>query len=104
MRVATHGLLCTLCGVYCRRTVLPRYLQGLSRHYRQTVLLSSFANAHMNALVAAAAARGGVCSNHAGVARLRLDYPGALGQVIPQVRGICLPTYLRCDTCTPTHI
>ena len=57
----------------------PRYLSGLARHYRQTVLLTSHVTADMNALF------GRACSNYAGKARLVQEHAGVLGQVVHQV-------------------
>jgi hypothetical protein len=58
-----------------------RHLSGYARHYRQTVLLSSFASADMNAL------SGRACANHAGRLSLQPDPPGVLSAVVPQVCG-----------------
>ena len=59
-------------------------LSGLSRHYRQTVLLSSWLSPDMNRLMAAP----GCCSNYQGQVRvLPREQQGVLGAVVPQVRG-----------------
>ena len=58
------------------------YLSGLARHYRQTVLVSSFASAEMAALF------GRHCANHAGRWRLRAEPAGVLGSIVAQVRQL----------------
>lgn len=58
------------------------YLNGWAKRYRQTLLLSAFAEAGMNALFH----RG--CANHAGKVKLRVELPGILSKVIPQVRQV----------------
>jgi U3 small nucleolar RNA-associated protein 25 len=55
---------------------------GRGALYRQTVLLSSFASAEMNALL------GRCCRNHAGRVRLLPAHRGVLGEVVPQVRQV----------------
>lgn len=55
---------------------------GRGALYRQTVLLSSFASAEMNALLAR------TCRNAAGKARLRPSHHGVLSHVIPQARQV----------------
>lgn len=50
--------------------------------YRQTILLSSFASAEMNALL------GRCCRNHAGRVRLVPAHRGVLGEVVPQARQV----------------
>ena len=44
------------------------YLSGLAKHYRQTIMLSSFASAELNALF------NRLCVNHAGKVKLRPKY------------------------------
>lgn len=44
------------------------YLSGSARQYRQTILLSSFASAEVNALFNRS------CSNHAGKVRLKVNH------------------------------
>ncbi len=61
------------------------YLEGRARHYRQTLLLGSYPSPDTNALMRTTA-------NHAGAARLRVESPGVLGAVIPQVGG-CTELY-----------
>lgn len=61
------------------------YLEGRARHYRQTLLLGSYPSPDTNALMRTTA-------NHAGAARLRVESPGVLGAVIPQVG--------RCASCS----
>ncbi len=63
-------------------------LSGLGRHYRQTVLLSSFLTADMNRLMSSPSC----CRNHAGHVRLTPEYPAsgiALSAVVPQVTKLC---------------
>ena len=55
---------------------------GRGALYRQTVLLSSFASAEMNALLARS------CRNHGGKARLWPTHKGVLSQIIPQARQV----------------
>ncbi|KAL4425892.1 hypothetical protein ABPG75_009908 [Micractinium tetrahymenae] len=57
-------------------------LSGRGALYRQTVLLSSFASAEMNALLAR------TCRNAAGKARLKPTHRGVLSRVIPQARQV----------------
>jgi U3 small nucleolar RNA-associated protein 25 len=58
------------------------YLAGQARHYRQTVMMSSFVSPEMTAFMARD------CSNYAGVIRLQPSYRGVLGRVVPQIRHI----------------
>ncbi|KAK9823260.1 hypothetical protein WJX72_001434 [[Myrmecia] bisecta] len=58
------------------------YLSGWGRFYRQTIVLSSFASAEMNALF------NRTCVNHAGKARLRPVYKGVLGQTNAPLRQL----------------
>ncbi|EFN57411.1 hypothetical protein CHLNCDRAFT_142850 [Chlorella variabilis] len=55
---------------------------GRGALYRQTVLLSSFASAEMNALLAR------TCRNHAGRVRVHPSCRGVLSRVIPQARQV----------------
>ena len=55
------------------------------RHYRQTVLLTSWVSADMNRLLSSSLAAGGCCSNHAGSIRVVPEHHGVLGAVVPQV-------------------
>ena len=58
-------------------------LSGQAKHYRQTIVLSSFASAEMNSLIVRK------CSNHSGRLRLTsIDTPGVLRHIVPQVRQI----------------
>ena len=56
-------------------------LSGCARHYRQTVMLSSFLSADMNRLAATS------CSSFEGRLRLAQEHGGVLSAVVPQVRG-----------------
>jgi len=60
-------------------------LAGQARYYRQTIMMSSFASAEMNALLA----RG--CVNHSGAVRLLPSPRGVLAQVIPHCRQFFEP-------------
>lgn len=55
---------------------------GRASLYRQTILLSSFPSAEMNALL------GRTCRNHAGKVRVWPTHRGVLGQIIPQARQV----------------
>ncbi|PRW59313.1 U3 small nucleolar RNA-associated 25 [Chlorella sorokiniana] len=57
-------------------------LGGRASLYRQTILLSSFPSAEMNALL------GRTCRNHAGKVRVWPTHRGVLGQIIPQARQV----------------
>ncbi|KAJ7515805.1 hypothetical protein O6H91_22G028600 [Diphasiastrum complanatum] len=58
------------------------YLNGHGRYYRQTIILSPFADAGMNALFLR------TCVNHAGKIKLRSEYHGVLSKVMLQVRQV----------------
>lgn len=64
------------------------YLGGAARCYRQTIMLSSFATADMNAAVQR------FCSSHAGRLRLKLEHEGVLAQVVPQVGLLAAVPYM----------
>jgi U3 small nucleolar RNA-associated protein 25 len=58
-------------------------LSGQAKHYRQTIVLSSFASAELNSLLVRK------CSNHSGRIRLyQVHHPGVLRHIVPQVRQI----------------
>lgn len=57
-------------------------LNGWARHYRQTIILSGYLDAAINALFHRS------CMNHAGKVKLRCQYSGTLSRVIPQVRQV----------------
>ncbi|GMH45274.1 hypothetical protein BSKO_13231 [Bryopsis sp. KO-2023] len=50
------------------------FLKSHGRHYRQTIMLSSFATAEMNSLF-----NGPACTNHRGKVRLKKKYRGVVG-------------------------
>ncbi|KAJ9521729.1 hypothetical protein QJQ45_015356 [Haematococcus lacustris] len=58
-------------------------LAGWARHYRQTVLLSSFISPAMSALMS-----GPLTANHSGRLRLKPVPRGVLGLVVPQVQQV----------------
>ena len=58
----------------------PWYLEDRARHYRQNLLLSSFACAELNAIFHRH------CRSHAGKARLHMDPPGVLGKLAASVQ------------------
>eukprot|EP00899_Mesostigma_viride_P026479 jgi/Mesvir1/7015/Mv09147-RA.1 len=58
------------------------FLNGWGKFYRQTIILSSFANADMNALF------NRTCTNFKGKYKLRCEHEGVLGRIVPQVRQI----------------
>eukprot|EP00271_Cylindrocystis_brebissonii_P008120 TRINITY_DN22147_c0_g1_i1.p1 TRINITY_DN22147_c0_g1~~TRINITY_DN22147_c0_g1_i1.p1 ORF type:complete len:1006 (+),score=304.02 TRINITY_DN22147_c0_g1_i1:100-3117(+) len=66
------------------------HLNGHARHYRQTLLLSTYPAAELNALFNRS------CTNHAGKLKLVSTYPGVLSQVVLQVRQ--LYERLECST------
>jgi len=58
-------------------------LSGQAKHYRQTIVLSSFVSAEMNSLIVHK------CSNHSGRIRVHdVNHPGVLRHIVPQVRQI----------------
>lgn len=58
-------------------------LSGQAKHYRQTIILSSFASAEMNSLIVRK------CCNHSGRIRVhQVNQPGVLRHIVPQVRQI----------------
>jgi U3 small nucleolar RNA-associated protein 25 len=58
-------------------------LSGQAKHYRQTIVLSSFASAEMNSVIVRK------CSNHSGRIRVQqVNHPGVLRHIVPQVRQI----------------
>ncbi|XP_024386757.1 protein NUCLEOLAR FACTOR 1 [Physcomitrium patens] len=57
-------------------------LNGHSRHYRQTMILSAFPDAKINALFHRS------CVNHAGKVKLRMEYPGILSKVMLKIRQV----------------
>ncbi|KAG0604081.1 hypothetical protein M758_10G143100 [Ceratodon purpureus] len=58
------------------------YLNGHSRHYRQTLILSTFSSAKFNAILHRS------CVNHAGKVKLKIQYPGVLSKVILKIRQV----------------
>ncbi|CAK9199357.1 unnamed protein product [Sphagnum troendelagicum] len=58
------------------------YLNGHARHYRQTIILSAFSDAGVNALFSR------TCVNHASKVKLRCEYTGVLSKVVLQVRQV----------------
>jgi U3 small nucleolar RNA-associated protein 25 len=58
------------------------YLNGHARHYRQTIVLSAFPDAGVNALFSRS------CVNHASKVKLRCEYTGVLSKVVLQVRQV----------------
>lgn len=70
---------------------------GRASLYRQTILLSSFPSAEMNALL------GRTCRNHAGKVRLWPTHRGVLGHIIPQARQVFerLPAPAAADGAAP---
>ena len=58
----------------------PWYLEDRARHYRQNLLLSSFACAELNAIFHRH------CRSHAGKARLHMDPPGVLCKLAASVQ------------------
>ena len=66
----------------CRQS----FLNELARHFRQSVLFSSFASPEINALVAS-------WSNHSGLVAIAAQHKGVLSRVIPQV---CRSRNLMC--------
>jgi len=57
-------------------------LSGMARHYRQTVVLSSFESAEMASLASR------LCANHAGAVRFAPEHPGVLGRAPRGVRQV----------------
>lgn len=70
---------------------------GRASLYRQTILMSSFPSAEMNALL------GRTCRNHAGKVRLWPTHRGVLGHIIPQARQVFerLPVPAAADGAAP---
>lgn len=58
------------------------YLNGQARYYRQTILLSNFVNAEINALFNRS------CHNYRGKVKLLSSYSGVLPKVVLQVRQV----------------
>lgn len=71
------------------------HLSGWARHYRQTVLLTSFLTPDMNAVLG-----GPLCTNYRGRLRVAPVHRGVLGQVIPQVQQV----FERFTAPTPAHV
>eukprot|EP00898_Chlorokybus_atmophyticus_P001794 jgi/Chlat1/2615/Chrsp178S02458 len=57
------------------------YLNGWARHYRQTIVCSSFVTPELLALMRS-------CSNRAGEHRLKFEYEGVLSKIVPQVQQL----------------
>ncbi|KAG1670680.1 hypothetical protein FOA52_010955 [Chlamydomonas sp. UWO 241] len=57
-------------------------LSGHARHYRQTVLLSSFLSPDMSRMLSTG------CANHAGIVRAVAEHAGLLGAVVPKVQQL----------------
>ncbi|KAL3683520.1 hypothetical protein R1sor_001542 [Riccia sorocarpa] len=58
------------------------YLNGQARHYRQTIILTAFSDAGVNAVFHRS------CVNHSGKVKTRCHYEGVLNRVVLQVRQV----------------
>ncbi|KAL2612430.1 hypothetical protein R1flu_024122 [Riccia fluitans] len=58
------------------------YLNGQARHYRQTIILSAFSDAGVNAVFHRS------CVNHSGKVKTRCHYEGVLNRIVLQVRQV----------------
>ncbi|KAG6543850.1 hypothetical protein Mapa_014690 [Marchantia paleacea] len=58
------------------------FLNGHGRHYRQSIILSAFSDAGVNALFHR------TCVNHAGKVKVRCQYEGVLSRIVLQVRQV----------------
>lgn len=57
-------------------------LNGYSRHYRQTLILSTYPDANLNGFFNRS------CVNHAGKIKLKVEYPGVLSKVMLKIRQV----------------